>query len=173
MSRTLSYLNPLPTLVSACLSLALIHDLLRCLPRPCTGGPADYGRQMIQDALAAADLLGPRDRLEAAIAVQMVVLQRQAREAAAAAAAEPDFDKRLRIQRHEMALLRRHEALGRNEAIEEPPMAPEGVAVQAPPEPRLTQQEADALTPEQRWRRYGSRLEPEVFGVRPAVGARA
>jgi hypothetical protein len=94
------------------ISLAMLFNFLRCLPRPGIGGPVAYGRQMIQDALAAVDAFGPRDRLEALLVMPIPTLLLAAKDAEAAARAEPDFDRRMRIERHMMALQRRAEALG-------------------------------------------------------------
>jgi hypothetical protein len=66
---------------------------------------------MIQDALASVDAFGPRDRLEAMLVMQIPTLLLAAREAEAAATAEPDFNLRMRRQRHMAMLQRRAEGL--------------------------------------------------------------
>lgn len=128
-----TYLNPLLGLLPGCISLAMLYDLLCCLPRPRAGGPRDYGRQLIQDALAMLDAAAPRDRLEAMLATQMVALHAQARPALMRAAMEENPDRQARLQRHAMALQRRAEALERAIARHRRALAREGLVHVAPP----------------------------------------
>ena len=111
MPSSPDWMNPLLGRVPGVISLAMLFDFLRCLPRPRLGGPVAYGRQMIQDALAAVDAIGPRDKVEAVLAMQIPTLLLAAKEAEAAARVEPDFDRRMRIERHMAMLQRRAEGL--------------------------------------------------------------
>ena len=112
MSAFSTYYNPILGRLPGVISLAMLIDFLRCLPRPPIGAPLAYGRQMIQDALASVDAFGPRDRLEAMLVLPIPTLLLAAREMEAAAAADPDLDRRMRLRRQMMALQRRAEALG-------------------------------------------------------------
>ena len=111
MPSSPDWMNPLLGRLPGVISLAMLFDFLRCLPRPRLGGPVGYGRQMIADALAAIDAIGPRDKVEAALVMQIPTLLLAARETEAAARAEPDLDRRMRIERHMSMLQRRAEGL--------------------------------------------------------------
>jgi hypothetical protein len=133
MQRITTYLSPRLGSLPGCISLAMLADLLRCLPRPQPDQSRDYGRQLIQDALAMLDAIAPRDRLEAELAVQMLALHAQARPALMRAAAEQDPDRQMRLQRHAMALQRRAEAQERSIARHRRTLAREGEVHVAPP----------------------------------------
>ena len=133
MTRSTTYLNPALGLLPGVVSLALLYDFLRALPRPRVGGPIAYGRLMIQDALAVVDAAGPRDLLEAALLMQVPVLLIEAREAQAMATADPDWDRKTRMQRHALALQRRGEAMQREVRRHRAALAARGIEHVAPP----------------------------------------
>jgi hypothetical protein len=133
MTTFTTYLNPLLGRVSGCVSLAMLFDLLRALPRPLVGGPVAYGRQMILDALAEVDAWAPRDRFEAALALQIPTLLLAGRAAEAAARVEADWDRRMRLERHVMTSQRRAEALGREIRRHRKDLAAEGLVHVSPP----------------------------------------
>ena len=69
MTESTHYRNPRPGRLPGCVSMAMVYSCLRALPPPRQGGPADFGRQHIQDALGMIDALSPRDVLEAMLVV--------------------------------------------------------------------------------------------------------
>lgn len=75
MPRSTNWFNPMPGQVHGVISLAMLANFPRCLPRRRRGGPAAHGRQMIQDALAAVDAIGPRDRFEVVLVMQIPTLR--------------------------------------------------------------------------------------------------
>ena len=95
-------------------SLMMVFDLLRALPRPPIGGPAQYGRGMIRDAMEILWDLRPRDVTEALLAVQIVLLDYHGMQAAIVANAhDSDLEAMMRWGKHGMALQRRAAALER------------------------------------------------------------
>jgi hypothetical protein len=107
MSRHTTCPTPLLGQLPGCVSLAMVHGLLRSLTRPAPDGPAEYGRQTIRDALGMVGAYAPRDALEAALVIQIVVFHYRAQQAMALAALhEDDVAKPLRCERHAMALQR-------------------------------------------------------------------
>ena len=60
MARSTTYLNPALGRLPGVVPLALRYDFLCALPGPRVGGAVDWGRLMIQDALAVVDAAGPR-----------------------------------------------------------------------------------------------------------------
>lgn len=107
-----TYLNPALGRVPGVISAAMLTRLLRGLPRPGAGDLPAMGRQMIQDALASVDAIGPRDKFEATLVTQIPGLMLAAQEIEAEARVEPNVDRRIRMQKHMMALQRRAEGLG-------------------------------------------------------------
>jgi hypothetical protein len=92
----------------------MVFDLLRALPPPPIGGPAQYGRTMIRDAMEILWDHRPRDITEAMLAVQIVVLGYHGMQATIAMAAHRgDLEAMMRWGKHSMALQRRAAALKR------------------------------------------------------------
>jgi hypothetical protein len=133
MSSPSTFLNPMLGRVPGVISLAMLFNFLRCLPRPFVGGPVAYGRQMIQDALAAVDAIDPRDRLEAVLALRIPLLEAEADATYALARLESDWEQKARKQRHAMALERRAEAVRREIRRHRRALAAEDVQHVSPP----------------------------------------
>lgn len=150
MSRSLTYINPLLGRLPGCFSLVMVHCLIRCLARPQSGGPAAYGRLLIQDALGMVDNYAPRDTLEAMLVMQIVSFHSRAQQALMRAAQVADPVKLARAERHAMALRRAAEALERQLWRRRRALAAEGEVHVSPP---AWEYDLDAL--EAMWREAG------------------
>ena len=115
-------------------SLTMVFDLLRALPRPPIGGPAQYGRLMIRDALDILWGFQPRDVTEAMLAIQIIVLDYLSTQATITASAHQGKpEEMMRWEKHAMALQRRSAAARQQFRAHRRELATRGEAPEARP----------------------------------------
>jgi len=153
-----TYLNPALGLLPGSVSLWMLSSLLRALPRPDVVGSAALARAMLLDALAYVDAFGPRDRLEAMLVMQVPPLRAEAESWMRMAAAEPELERKLRLQRHAGMLQRRAEALGQEVRRHRRALEKQGLEHIAP-----APQACDLAALEAAWRDPSVVLEEDVL----------
>ena len=132
MSETAPYPYPDPTpsgLLPICVAPEAVHSLMRSLPRPNPDDPPAHGRQLVASAVGMIGELRPRNRYEAALVLQIIAAQFQARQSGelrAANQARPEV--MTRYERGMVTLLRSAQAMERRLRLYRRDMLAEGYA---------------------------------------------